>query len=120
MLEADAVAIADEASGGADRWIVESRREPVQPIRLRNRIVVEEGDDVAARHADADIARHSQVGFRAGGGPDLAGDPSELLRREVATGSVHPHHLERRIAQLAEARQRPLELFGTVERIDDD
>ena len=64
--------------------------ELIEPVGLGHSVVVHEGDDVASRQGDADVARHGQIGLWAVRPPDVCGVAYEyclgvVIRRAVDT-----------------------------------
>jgi hypothetical protein len=62
VLQRHARVVEHDATHAADDVDRECRQRLPQPLELRQRVVVDERDDVAGRGADADVARHRQFG----------------------------------------------------------
>ncbi len=120
-LEMPAGMVEDPPAGAAHLVALVSGGDLGQPFRLGDAVIVDEGDDVARRHADADIARHRQVGRRAAPDADLGQPALDQGLGAVGRGTVDDDHLERTpIGLPAEAVQRVAEAFFPVERVDHD
>ena len=98
VLESQPGVVEHDASGAGDLRILEGRERLRQPLRLGQRIVVDERDEVAGGGTDADVAGDRQVPLRVVEVADPVPPRLEDLEGVVGRRSVDDDHLEVAVA----------------------
>jgi hypothetical protein len=94
--------------------------EPVQPLRVRICVVIDERDDLAARHRDADVARLGEIERRAMTDLDRARIGTQDLVGRIRRWPAHDDHLKGGVVEVAQRLECQREALGPVVRVDDD
>src|SRR6266852_1976957 len=106
--------VIDDATDAGYVGSIVACAEVAQPVLVRHRVVVEEGDDVPPSHRDADVARDREIALWADTGTDGIAVGGKQFVSSVGRRPVYRNDLEVMGSQIAQRFERRLETGGAV------